>query len=192
MQLPETMTMNDAAALQPISMSKRQLLLSTLFALAIAGVILLIAVLPAEFGIDPTGAGKLMGLTAMAQEEGGAVPLMHAHPRKARSARIEIQLEGGGRLEYKALLELGEPLLYAWTVQGGPVYYEFHGEPTEGKWPKDYYRSYQIGERSTAEQGSFVAPFTGNHGWFWKNLSTEPATIVLEATGYYSRLGRIE
>jgi hypothetical protein len=185
--------MNDSTAIPAISLSKRQLLLSTAFALVIAAVILVVAVLPAEFGIDPTGIGKLAGLTAMAQsEEDASVPVMHGHPRKARSARIEIQVKPNEELEYKALLELGEPLLYAWTVEGGPMYFEFHGEPTEGEWPKDYYRSYQIGERSTAEQGSFVAPFTGNHGWYWKNLSNEPATIVLEASGYYSRLGRIE
>ena len=60
-------------------MSKRQLLISTLGALAAAGIILVLAVLPAEFGIDPTGIGKLAGLTAMASSEGDtAVPAMHA------------------------------------------------------------------------------------------------------------------
>ena len=39
---------------------------------------------------------------------------------------------------------------------------------------------------------SFVAPFTGRHGWYWRNLSDEPAVITLEAVGYYSKLGRIE
>ena len=186
-------TMKATTPATVVSMSKRQLLLSTLGALAAAGIILVLAVLPAEFAIDPTGIGRLAGLTAMASSEGDtAVPAMHAHERKARSARIEIQVKPNEQLEYKALLALGEPLLYAWTVEGGPVYFEFHGEPTEGEWPEGYYRSYQIGERSTAEQGSFVAPFTGNHGWYWRNLSGEPATIVLEASGYYSKLGRIE
>jgi hypothetical protein len=185
--------MNAIATVPAVSLSKRQLLLATALAVLVAALILIVAVLPAEFGIDPTGFGKLAGLTAMAQSEGNtAVPAMHAHPRKARSARIEIHVLPNERLEYKALLELGEPLLYSWTVQGGPVYFEFHGEPTEGKWPKDYYRSYQISERSNAEQGSFVAPFTGNHGWYWRNLSNEPATIILEASGYYTKLGRVE
>ncbi len=72
------------------------------------------------------------------------------------------------------------------------MYFEYSREPTEGEWPEDYYRSYQIKERSTGEHGSFVAPFTGNHGWYWKNLSTEPATITLEASGYHKKLQRIE
>ena len=77
-------------------------------------------------------------------------------------------------------------------VQGGPVYFEFHGEPTEGKWPAGYYRSYEIRERASEAHGSFIAPFTGQHGWYWRNLSDEPAIITLQASGYYSRLGRIE
>jgi hypothetical protein len=189
----EERTMSDPIRTPAVSMSTKQLLVSTAVALIAAAVVLVIAVLPAEFGIDPTGAGRLLGLTAMASAEGDtSVPVMHAHPRKARNARIEIRVAPNEELEYKALLELGEPMLYAWTVEGGPVYFEFHGEPTQGEWPEDYYRSYEIQERSSAAQGSFVAPFTGNHGWYWRNLSSEPATIVLEASGYYSKLARVE
>lgn len=39
--------------------------------------------------------------------------------------------------------------------------------------------------------GSFIARFTGQHGWYWRNLSDERAMITLETSGYYSRLGRI-
>jgi hypothetical protein len=173
--------------------SRRQLLIGTLVALVIAAIVLVVAVLPAEYGIDPIRAGRLLGLTDMAQESDEiSAQLMHAHERKYLSGRVVISVQPGEGLEYKATLAAGEPLLYSWTVAGGPVYFEFHGEPTEGEWPKDYYRSYQIKEQSNGEHGSFVAPFTGVHGWYWKNLSTEPATITLEASGYYTRLGRIE
>jgi len=172
---------------------RRQLLLGTGIALVLASIVLVVAVLPAEFGIDPTGAGRLLGLTAMAEESGGvSANLMNEHERKYLSARVRIDMKPGEGLEYKATLAAGEPLLYSWTVAGGPVYFEFHGEPTEGEWPKDYYRSYQIKERSTGEHGSFVAPFTGRHGWYWKNLGAEPASITLEASGYYTKLERLE
>ncbi|GFE86709.1 hypothetical protein GCM10011488_16630 [Steroidobacter agaridevorans] len=119
--------------------------------------------------------------------------VMHAHPRKPRTVRIEINVQPREELEYKAELAAGEPLLYSWTTQGaGPVYYEFHGEPTEGEWPKDYYRSYETVESSQTAHGSFVAPFTGRHGWYWRNLSDAPLTIVLEVNGYFTKLGRIE
>jgi len=182
---------------QVVSSSSRKLLLSTAAAILVAALILITVVLPAEYGIDPTGAGRLSGLTRIGQLKalGGAADpaaVMHAHPRKFRSARIEIKLQGREELEYKATLAKGEPLLYAWTVQGGPVHFEFHGEPTEGRWPKDFYQSYQTADHSSGEQGSFVAPFVGQHGWYWRNESSEPTTIVLETSGYYSKLGRIE
>lgn len=47
--------------------SSRQLLRSTAVALAIAGALLTTAVLPSEYGIDPTGIGKVLGLTQMGQ-----------------------------------------------------------------------------------------------------------------------------
>ena len=47
--------------------SARALLRSTLVALAAAGTLLLTVVLPAEYGIDPTGAGRVLGLTQMGE-----------------------------------------------------------------------------------------------------------------------------
>ena len=178
------------------TLSRKNLLVSTGIALLAALIILFGVVLPAEYGVDVTGLGRVVGLQAMGEakmvadaQNGGAV--MQSHDRKPRSAKVEVNVAGKEELEYKAVLAQGEPLLYAWTVKGGPVYFEFHGDPTEGKWPKDYYRSYEIKESSTAEQGSFVAPFTGNHGWYFKNLGTEPAVITLEVSGYYTKLGRV-
>jgi hypothetical protein len=179
------------------TLTRKSLLLSTGIALLTALVILFVVVLPAEYAVDVTGLGRLLGLQTMGEAKmvadaqiSGAV--MQSHDRKARSAKVEVKFAGKEELEYKAVLAQGEPLLYSWTVQGGPVYFEFHGDPTEGKWPKGYYRSYEIKESSTAEQGSFVAPFAGNHGWYFKNLSEEPATVTLEVSGYYTKLGRVE
>ena len=175
----------------------RKLLLSTAAAVVVAAFVLVAVVLPAEYGIDLTGVGRLTGLTRIGQLKAldaavNPAAVMHEHAHKFRSARIEITLQGRAELEYKATLVKGEPLLYAWSVQGGPVHFEFHGEPTEGRWPKDFYQSYQIADHSSGTQGSFVAPFTGQHGWYWRNESSDPATIVLETSGYYSKLGRIE
>jgi hypothetical protein len=179
------------------TLSRKGLLKSTALALLVALAILFIVVMPAEYAVDVTGIGRLLGLQKMGEakmvadaQNGGAV--MQSHDRKPRSAKIEVSLKGKEELEYKATLAQGEPLLYSWSVQGGPMYFEFHGEPTVGQWPKNYYRSYQIKASSSAEQGSFVAPFTGNHGWYFKNLSAEAATVTLEVSGYYTKLGRVE
>jgi hypothetical protein len=183
--------------------SKQRLLLSTAIAIGVASILLVVAVLPAEYAIDPLGTGRLLGLNPMgeakraiaakaaADQRIGSLEVMHAHPKKFYTSRVEIAVKPREELEYKAQLMQGEPLLYTWSVAGGEVYYEFHGEPTEGEWPKGYFRSYEIGQRSAQENGSFVAPFTGRHGWYWRNLSDKPVTITLEAHGYYSKLARI-
>jgi hypothetical protein len=180
--------------------SSRQLLVATLAAIAIAAVLLVCVVLPAEYGIDPLRTGQMLGLgplgeakrmqAANARTEGS---FMHAHPRKHREVRIEINVKPREELEYKAKLAAGEPMLYSWSTDGdGAVFYEFHGEPTEGDWPKGYFRSYETVQSSQTANGSFVAPFTGMHGWYWRNLTDAPLTIVLEVNGYFTKLGRIE
>ena len=47
--------------------SARQLVRSTVVALAVAGAILMTVVLPAEYGVDPTGIGRVLGLTQMGE-----------------------------------------------------------------------------------------------------------------------------
>ncbi len=78
--------------------SSRQLLISTLAAAAIAGVLLVTAILPAEYGVDPTGAGRALGLTqvgeikvALAQEAAGeaATSTPVSAPQVASSAIAE-------------------------------------------------------------------------------------------------------
>lgn len=45
----------------------RKLIRSTLIALAVAVLLLVTVVLPAEYGIDPTGIGRMIGLTQMGE-----------------------------------------------------------------------------------------------------------------------------
>ena len=47
--------------------SSRTLLRSTVIAMAVALVLLVTAVLPAEYGVDPTGIGRVLGLTQMGE-----------------------------------------------------------------------------------------------------------------------------
>lgn len=165
----------------------------------VAAVLTVLVILPAEFGRDPTGFGRVTGLTRLAATraaavEAGAAPLAewaHGHDERYASGRYQVQLGPYEETEYKATLARGEPLLYRWSVrEGSAVHYEFHGEPTEGQWPKDYYESYALGEGGGG-QGSMVAPFTGHHGWYWVNLSDQPVTIEVELVGYYSAFGPV-
>ena len=47
--------------------SSRKLARSTAIAAAVAGLLLITVVLPAEYGVDPTGAGRLLGLKEMGE-----------------------------------------------------------------------------------------------------------------------------
>jgi hypothetical protein len=198
--------------------TRRTLLISTAGALVAAGVLLLAAVLPAEYGIDPTGIGRALGIKGMSvarQEPAGVAlpqtvqnatdealaaapwnnaravappPLQqfaHAHDAAPSRDTVRITLEEGEEVEYKATLAAGEPMLFSWSIPEGDIYYDFHGEPTEGGFPADYFLSYGEGE-ARGQTGSFVAPFAGHHGWYWLNYNAEPVTIELTIEGYYS------
>jgi hypothetical protein len=77
--------------------TSRQLRRSTFIALVSAVVLLVTVVLPAEYGIDPTGAGRLLGLTEMgrikqqlAAEAAAEAAADAAGPRTAGAANADV------------------------------------------------------------------------------------------------------
>jgi len=54
--------------------SMKKIAVATAIAFVVATVILVVAVLPAEYGIDPLGTGKAFGLTDLAKASGSSVP----------------------------------------------------------------------------------------------------------------------
>src|SRR5438876_11641991 len=87
-------------------------------ALFAAGVLLVVAVLPAEFGIDPSGIGRRLGLTAMndtdrglkafeasrARDLGGAVTVV-PQERPYQHETVEFAIAPGDSVEYKYRLD---------------------------------------------------------------------------------------
>jgi hypothetical protein len=175
--------------------TRRQLNRATLLALGSAAAILVTAVLPAEYGVDPTGIGRVLGLTAMgerrmAEASSGTAPVgpvagddVSTMPDGSRRVRIVIGPYGGR--EAKAIMNAGDTIRYRWTSDGAPVEFEFHGDPSVPQKPGDY-TSYQKGSAATAE-GTFRAGFAGNHGWFWKNTTSQPVVITATVTGAVSK-----
>ncbi len=176
----------------------RQLLRAVAIALAMAGVILVTAVLPAEYGIDLTGIGQRIGLLRPSSTE---VVVMTAGPdvdtlgqpvtretAAFRSDEMTLTLPPGDGGEIKAWMARGRRFVFTWTAQGGTVNFEMHGEATNA--PEGEFTSYWKGEDQTGANGAFEAPFDGTHGWFWENLGSAPVTITLKTSGYYDKLGR--
>ncbi len=201
------------------------LLKGSLLALVVAVLVTVLFVMPAEFGVDPTGIGARLGLLdigasaeileANTGSGGGATiegtwpgipeefdfwepqvlgdPFSRTQDTKFRSDTLTIELDVGEQTEYKAIMNQGDALVYHWRlVNGTTIYTDFHADPGENAegYPDQYYIRYA--ESETAESsGSLVAPFNGNHGWYWLNIEEEPITITLEVHGYYDRIEEI-
>ena len=102
---------------------------------------------------------------------------------------ITISIPARGEIEYKLLVEEGNALEYAWSTDGTPLFFDFHGEPTGGA--DGYFESF-LKRTASQESGKLVATFTGTHGWYWNNKSgTEPVTIELKVRGEYRRIDQL-
>lgn len=191
----------------------RRLVRSFVLALIAALLILVLFVLPAEYNIDPTGIGAALGLTAMSKSTrtieikdviGGneryrqvevpdtrdPTPLPNPEvfqnkpvPPSAQSKTVRLQ--PNEFTEVKALLPAGQMVLFSWQASG-EVYTDFHGHERDAN--TDAWVRYEEQQSGRQGNGSLVAPFSGEHGWYWLNISEQPVDIVLNISGYYTEL----
>lgn len=196
-------------------LSKSKLAQSVAIALVIGIVLLLVAILPAEYGIDPTGVGKALGFSklhvssttdelpqastthpVLKLEKAGSEPSV-PRPTEAdapaptkqydvREDSIEITIPAGEGLEYKVyLLKYGQ-MKYEWVTDKGVLFFDFHGEVNTKQAAKDvYYESYTVAY-SNNMIGTFLAPYEGKHGWYFKNNSDSDIKVALRLKGQYS------
>jgi len=166
-------------------------------ALLVAAVLLVTAILPAEYGIDPLGTGRALGLTALS---GAAVAEPVAPPQGKELAPVpegnvalypgeykvdsrEFVLGPYEYIEYKYHLAKDATMLFSWSASGDVVQ-DFHGDP-DGAKGDEATQSYDKKPRRQSD-GSFVAPFSGIHGWFWENPGGEPVTVKVTTAGFYT------
>lgn len=189
-------------------LSNAQLIRSTLIALVSALVLLFTVVLPAEYGVDPTGIGRALGLTEMGDiktrldQEAKEDAKAEATPPLASATRppaetlpansadwrdtLTFTLKPDQGIEVKLRMKAEERAQYAWAVQGGVVNYDTHGDALGRS------ISYVKGRGVAADEGELVAAFTGNHGWFWRNRGQSDVTLVLQTRGAYSDIQRVK
>ena len=209
--------------------STRQLIRSTIIAAVSAVILLFTVVLPSEYGVDPTGIGRALGLTEMgeiktrlaqeAAEDEAATKAANAAPSAAPAQtgdeatapaapavvatasqpaapaatataqwrdELSFTLTPGQGTEIKMKMKEGEKAMFAWTVQGGVVNFDTHGDAL-GK-----SISYEKGRAVASDEGELVAAFTGNHGWFWRNRGQADVTVTLKTGGAYSDIKRVK
>ena len=107
---------------------------------------------------------------------------------QSRIYKVDSQdflLVPGQGFEMKYHMPKGAVMVYSWKANG-KLFYEFHGEPDQ-KPNKDYYDSYELDNTVGKQEshGSFTAPSTGIHGWFWENKGDKSVEMHLTVAGFF-------
>jgi hypothetical protein len=193
--------------------SGKSIAISAAIALLLAIVVLVTFIWPAEYGRDPTGIGGALGITSMSTtptqtitlvdtvggnetlreikipDFGDPVPLPNPNVQQPadgppQTRTMTVELAEGGETEVKTVLRENQVITYSWSVDDGIVYSDFHGHTPE--LGEDFWVRYQEDQRgSSGEHGSLMAPFSGEHGWYWVNLEDHPVTVTLTVNGYF-------
>ncbi|WP_430422603.1 hypothetical protein [Phenylobacterium sp.] len=181
-------------------MAKGRLILATLGAAALAALIVLGAILPAEFNRDPLGLGQLSGLSRLWAPEDQKVDTTAGAARAReydtpfRADVIEIPLgdflAGADRseLEYKVRMKKDATLIYSWEVIGTTeprdVHFDQHGhttpKPGEPMAVSTWKQAFGL-----KQQGALTSPFDGIQGWQFSNSSEKPVVVRLRLAGFY-------
>ena len=102
-----------------------------------------------------------------------------------RSDETTYTLTPGQGIEVKLVMLKGAQVNYAWTVAGGVVNFDLHGDGGGNS------TSYEKGRGVPGAEGVLEAAFDGNHGWFWRNRGDADVTITLRTDGSYSEIKRV-
>jgi len=194
--------MPDQEDIRPVALtvSGKTLALITGGGLLLGALIVVGAIMPAEFNTDPLGIGKASGISRLwAPEEkdfAGSGALATSSDAPKQSHIVDIPLGAAdwkeAAIEYKVAMKPGQSIFYKWTatnLDGSPatvpVETDQHGHdlPAEGQ-PQtviDYRKA-----RLLADQGSLTAPIDGIFGWYFRNHSPDPIIIRLEIEGFYT------
>ncbi|EEI93594.1 hypothetical protein HMPREF0765_0746 [Sphingobacterium spiritivorum ATCC 33300] len=190
-------------------LDKKSIVKQVLIALVVGTILLVSAVLPAEYGIDPLGIGKATGFSKLYVGEantetlasvphkilqlenvgsGAEVPKPAAADNPApatqlaeRTDEVNVVIPAGKGLEYKVDMMKHGNLRYEWITDKGELYFDFHGEVKNNN---NYFESYTIAY-SNNMVGSLLAPFEGPQGWYFKNNSNEDITVKIRMKGQY-------
>tara|TARA_R110000822_G_scaffold188444_1_gene327532 strand:- start:7 stop:639 length:633 start_codon:yes stop_codon:yes gene_type:complete len=201
-------------------LEKSKIIKATIVSLVVGALLLVIAVLPAEYGMDPTGVGKMLGFSKLYVPEETGTTSIGAMASNSSTAIIKLEKAGSGPdverpveadnpppttqlssredettvvvpagkgIEFKIdMLKYGR-MKYEWiTANGEVLYFDFHGEVKQEKEVKEvYFESYTIAN-SNNMVGTFLAPYEGKHGWFFRNTSNEDVTVNLRLKGQYT------
>ena len=196
--------------------SSKKLIQSTLIAFLVALALLITVVMPAEYGIDPTGIGKTLGLKEMGDIK---VSLQEESDSEKKKPKVEEVAEVSSVVQPKVdsteeknsdeSKTLTQPVtnedLRSVTLAPGKAVeiklimkkgakVEFEWETKGGVLNYDLHGdsktveffSYKKGRALSKDEGVFVAEFDGSHGWFWRNRDKQDVVLTLSVKGSFS------
>ncbi|NQX80646.1 MAG: hypothetical protein HRT66_01455 [Flavobacteriaceae bacterium] len=189
-------------------LSKSSIVRLSLIAFVVGSIVFVAAVLPAEYGMDPLGTGRVMGFSKLHDqvkeielsfenikiEDLGSdkkapsqayLPVANKQLDIREDASIEIVVSAKKGIEYKIIALKGAKLKYEWHSKDGSfLFFDFHGEVKLEQGYSEFYESYTVAN-SNSMAGTFTAPFEGIHGWYFKNNSNKDITVLLQLKGEY-------
>ncbi|MCF6221918.1 MAG: transmembrane anchor protein [Robiginitomaculum sp.] len=191
--------------------STGKLIKSTILAALAAGVLLVTVVMPAEYGIDPTGIGKMVGLKKMGDIKTSLTKDAAAEAEKERAAAVNptpitptttepvvqetpppamittqahekiFTLAPDAWTEIKLKMNKDAQADFVWFTDGGKANFDTHAD---SKTLNIDYHNYAKGSK-IRDEGILKAEFDGSHGWFWRNRSGKTMTVTLQTSGAY-------
>lgn len=199
--------------------SARTLLRSTLIAAGVALLLLVTIVMPAEYGVDPTGVGRALGLKGMGEIKqqlareareaesaeataGASAPRAPgaSSPPSAPAVTAVAKTAPAGRSDSVSVtLRPGQGAEYKLAMRKGAR--AAYGWSVEGgvvnydvhaDAPGIRYHAYTKGQAAPSMSDTLVAAFDGMHGWFWRNRGSAPVTVTLRTSGDYQQIKRVE
>lgn len=179
------MTEPNATGPSTAAPSKKSLLIGVAVAAVAAAAIVVAFVLPAEFGIDPTGIGGATGLTGLSGEGGSTVVDSDALQLGAdgsgvtgAASDVSFTLEGYTAVEHKVRMAEGQTMAFSWEATA-PVHIDMHAHDDVQE------ESYSQGDFE-GQSGVYTAQFDGIHGWYFQNRNLDPVTITLHRVGGFT------
>ncbi len=199
--------------------SATSLLKASVAAIVIALAVLIAFVLPAEYGIDPTGIGKSLGLTQYsAVSETAEQSNVKSNVVNVSSTPISSSLDKPLTLSPDMLareetnsgdhsarndrvdieIPAGKGLEYKLLLdKHAHLEYEWQTNGSElyfdfhGEPKGDTTGYFESFSITTSSnmKGSLTTPFAGSHGWYWKNRTDKPVIVTLKTKGVYTIKG---
>ncbi|MBL8278225.1 MAG: hypothetical protein JNL93_16110 [Pelomonas sp.] len=105
-----------------------------------------------------------------------------------RTDTLTITIAPGNGVQVTAPVDAGQGFVFQW-VATGELLVNTQGEPANSAAATTIY---DIDAMQRQAAGTLVAPFSGKHGWYWRNQGADHVTVKVVVTGFQKGLLRTQ